>query len=468
MRRPLGSLCVLLAISGPYVAAVQHPRVDVSADALIMYVNTSALRANALVYSTYSSDAGVVKRIAVDVFGRAHVTGSTSSVGRTVATSFPTTPGSFQPGFADGQSDALVANVGFQMSGGPAAPSSPNPPAGAIWVTVTPTLSWTSVDATSYEIRFGTANPPPTLVSNTTDWWYQTPPLNGGTRYFWQIVAKNDCGTTAGPIWSFSTDPTVAPPVISAVLASEITRFGATISWTTNAPSDSEVEYGLTTAYGSFSTHDLTPVIAHGEAIGGLNPGTLYHFLVRSRDAAGNLALAGDFTLTTLEGIPPSVSITAPSGGATLSGTVTVTANASDNVGVVGVRFQLDGVPLGGTVTAPYSVAWNTRTATNGSHMLSAVVWDAAGNQTTSTAVAVVVSNSQMALAWDLDPSVVGYKIYVGTASGTYTLNIDAGNVTTFTVTGLQSGPVYYFAVTAYDRNRNESAFSNEVSATLP
>ena len=92
---------------------------------------------------------------------------------------------------------------------------------------------------------------------------------------------------------------------------------------------------------------------------------------------------------------PPIISITAPAAGATASGTaVTVSANASDNVGVVGVQFKLDGVNLGSEdTTAPYSVTWSTTTASNGSHTLTAVARDAAGNQTTSLAVAVTVSN---------------------------------------------------------------------------
>src|SRR5207244_11752742 len=79
----------------------------------------------------------------------------------------------------------------------------------------------------------------------------------------------------------------------------------------------------------------------------------------------------------------------------TVTGTVSVTANASDNVGVAGVQFLLDGANLGAEVTAsPYSVSWDSTTATNGSHTLTARARDAAGNQTTSAAVTVSVSNT--------------------------------------------------------------------------
>ena len=70
-------------------------------------------------------------------------------------------------------------------------------------------------------------------------------------------------------------------------------------------------------------------------------------------------------------------------------------ATASDNVGVAGVQFKLDGANLGAEDTAsPYSVAWNSTTATNGSHTLTAVARDAAGNMTISVGVSVTVNNT--------------------------------------------------------------------------
>ena len=89
---------------------------------------------------------------------------------------------------------------------------------------------------------------------------------------------------------------------------------------------------------------------------------------------------------------PPTVSITAPANGATVSGTaVTVSATASDNVGVVGVQFKLDGANLGAEdTTSPYSVTWNSTTAANGSHTLTALARDAV-NTTLSAGISVTV-----------------------------------------------------------------------------
>lgn len=93
--------------------------------------------------------------------------------------------------------------------------------------------------------------------------------------------------------------------------------------------------------------------------------------------------------------IPPTVSMTAPSNGATVSGAVAVSADASDNVSVVGVQFKLDGANLGAEAASPpYTVSWDTAKGTDGSHTLTAVARDAAGNTATAAAVAVAVSNT--------------------------------------------------------------------------
>ncbi|MBI2216471.1 MAG: right-handed parallel beta-helix repeat-containing protein, partial [Candidatus Rokubacteria bacterium] len=118
-----------------------------------------------------------------------------------------------------------------------------------------------------------------------------------------------------------------------------------------------------------------------------------------ARDAAGNTRTATAVTVTvsnaTADTTPPTVALTAPAAGSTVSGTVTLTATATDNVGVASVQFTVDGVNAGAAdTTAPYSVAWDTTTAANGTHTLAAIARDAAGNTRTATAVTVTVSNS--------------------------------------------------------------------------
>ena len=92
---------------------------------------------------------------------------------------------------------------------------------------------------------------------------------------------------------------------------------------------------------------------------------------------------------------PPTATITYPSSGSTVSGTITVTADASDNVSVAGVQFRLDGASLGSEITtAPYRLSWDTTATANGPHTLTALARDAAGNQAAASPVSVAGKES--------------------------------------------------------------------------
>ena len=186
-------------------------------------------------------------------------------------------------------------------------------------------------------------------------------------------------------------------PNISAVGVSAITTTSATVTWTTDVAATSQVEYGTTTSYGSLSTLDSTLVTSHSQALTGLTAGTLYHYRVHSKNSGGVESISPDAafsTNNTIDTTPPTVSMTAPASGATVSGTVTVSANATDNVGVANVQFMLDGGNLGSALTSsPYQMSWDTTTAGNGAHSLTARASDTAGNTATAAAVSVTVSN---------------------------------------------------------------------------
>ena len=92
----------------------------------------------------------------------------------------------------------------------------------------------------------------------------------------------------------------------------------------------------------------------------------------------------------------PTVALTAPANGANISGNaVTVSATAADNLGIAGVQFKIDGVALNAEDTAsPFSIAWNSTLTANGTHTLTAVARDLAGNLTTSAPISVSVFNA--------------------------------------------------------------------------
>jgi hypothetical protein len=91
---------------------------------------------------------------------------------------------------------------------------------------------------------------------------------------------------------------------------------------------------------------------------------------------------------------PPVTQITAPANGATLSSTVTVTATATDNIGVTSVQIYIDGSLAASGATSPLNFSWNTGNTTNGTHTIYSTASDAAGNQGTSTTITVTVNNS--------------------------------------------------------------------------
>jgi subtilisin family serine protease len=91
---------------------------------------------------------------------------------------------------------------------------------------------------------------------------------------------------------------------------------------------------------------------------------------------------------------PPTVSISSPASGATVTGTATVSAIASDASGISVVEFYLDGVVKGSDTTSPYTFGWNTTAVANGAHSLVAKAFDTWNNMGTSATVTVTVSNT--------------------------------------------------------------------------
>src|SRR4029077_3292431 len=118
-------------------------------------------------------------------------------------------------------------------------------------------------------------------------------------------------------------------PTISARAATNITGSSATITWTTDEPAPSRVEYGLTTSYGSTTTLDSALVTAHSVSITGLAPSTTYNWRVRSMDAAGNETISANSTFATAavsDAPAPTVAWSGPPANSILLGTVTLTA----------------------------------------------------------------------------------------------------------------------------------------------
>jgi hypothetical protein len=110
-------------------------------------------------------------------------------------------------------------------------------------------------------------------------------------------------------------------------------------------------------------------------------------------DAYGTPTTSAAVTVT-VDNLAPTVTITEPEDGKKVSGKVTVSADASDNSGVAGVQFYVDGDSIGDEITSwPFSIDWDTSKLRNNDYTLTAVARDEAGNTTTSNAVTVTTSN---------------------------------------------------------------------------
>jgi hypothetical protein len=197
----------------------------------------------------------------------------------------------------------------------------------------------------------------------------------------------------------------------------------------------------------------------------------------------------------------PTVSISSPTNNATVSGTTTISASASENGGsIANVQFKLDGSNLGSPDTsAPYTYSWDTTSVSNGTYSLSAVATDSAGNPTTSSSVSVTVDNStgsptpstptglnvppwsstgtdfttfdSIPITWTAStdsggPGIAGYYIY--RTSGSTTTRLGPVTTTSYKDSGLTPGTAYTYKVQAFDSSSPavESAESTPLAAS--
>jgi len=150
-------------------------------------------------------------------------------------------------------------------------------------------------------------------------------------------------------------------------------------------------------ASASFSPNPCTPTCATTMTVTTTASTPLATSTVTVTANGGGVSHTTSFSLTVTaapDTVLPTVSISSPTSGTVMIGTKTVSATASDNVGVVGVQFLLDGANLNAEdTTSPYSASWVTTNASDGAHVLSARVRDAAGNLGLAANVNVVVDN---------------------------------------------------------------------------
>jgi hypothetical protein len=226
--------------------------------------------------------------------------------------------------------------------------------------------------------------------------------VNG--NYVFRLSATDNAGATSiddvlVAVGSTQTVPT-APSSLAAVAAS---ASQINLSWTDNANNEQGFRVERAPDSGG-NPGTFAQIATTGEGVTtyadtGRTASTKYHYRVRAYNAVGNSAYSNTSFATTPAGAadttPPVVNVTSPAPGATVSGTIALAANATDAVGVVGVQFKVDGVNVGSEdTTAPYNASLDTLPLANGTHYVTAVARDAAGNLGTSAQVAITVNNT--------------------------------------------------------------------------
>ncbi len=220
--------------------------------------------------------------------------------------------------------------------------------------------------------------------------------LQPSTTYYYRVISSDSASNQA-----FSTSnsfTTAAPadttsPVIGNILSTDTSSSSATISWTTDEPATSQVEYGTDTSYGTLSAKDTVYKTNHSVAISGLNSFTTYDYRVRSEDASANESISTNYNFTTSNVGPsiPTVLLNPSSGTVPLS--VTFSATATDTDGYITTyEWDFDGNGTYDTNSGANSGTTHTYTAT-GTYNTKVRVTDNGGTSSVSSGATVIVNS---------------------------------------------------------------------------
>ena len=343
------------------------------------------------------------------------------------------------------------------------------------------TISWTTNEASDTQVDYGptTGYGSSTVLASAmvTSHSASLSGLQASTLYHYRVKSRDAAGNlaTSGD-FTFTTSGDTTAPTISGVGASSITVNGATISWTTNEASDTQVDYGPTTGYGSSTTLASALVTSHSANLSGLQASTLYHYRVKSRDAAGNLATSGDFTFTTSgDNTAPTISGVGASSITVSGATISWTTNEASDT-------QVDyGPTTGYGSSTTLASALVTSHSANLSGLQASTVYhyrvksrDAAGNLATSGDFTFTTSGDNTA------PTISGVgasSITVSAATISWTTNeasdtqVDYGPTTGYgssttlgsalvtshsaNLSGLQASTLYHYRVKSRDAAGN-------------
>jgi len=365
------------------------------------------------------------------------------------------------------------------------------------WLTDTSSNSYV-VYSTSSNLSGSTTHGTETRVSspNSEDFYehsVEISSLTPGTRYYF-YVKSYDISTNLGindnasDYYFFNTTYDFTPPIINEVSAS-ITAYTSTITWETDELSTSQVEYGLTDAYGTLSpssvtTTDLT--IDHVIKLSGLTVGSTYHFRVYSKDANNNESVSADYTFTpTREGdlTGPTISIPEVPSTSIFTNQATITWTTDElsdsTVEYSATQGVYSSSKNSSSMVTSHSVVL-TGLSKDTTYYFRVKSEDAAENETTksdnysfSTKAGSIISNviissvvnEKVTVRWLTDTASDSKVVYSTTSNLSNpqqetdeTLN----TVHVINLTGLYPNVIYYFYVESTDGSANTAKDNNQ------
>jgi hypothetical protein len=252
------------------------------------------------------------------------------------------------------------------------------------------------------------------------------------------IATAAAAGLLVGAVFIYSQGATAddSIPTISSVVATP-TINGATITWSTNNAASSQVVYGTTTAYGTFSALDANNMTSHSVTLANLASTTLYHFYVISGPTGTTTATSSDMTFTTLmwTPTPTSTPTTTPSD---IEGRVT---NLETRVSALETWVQwLLNHQGSGTTTTPGGGSGGPASIDQPSSVRAGTNTDFGGHNFGSEEhVSVKLNGTQVATAFT--------NLEGGFSTGSVTVPNTTGSYT-YTFTGLSSGKTASVTIT--------------------
>jgi len=197
----------------------------------------------------------------------------------------------------------IVTNTSESCTGAPSAPSGPSPQNGAIAISLSASPSWQNGDSrcdeltATYDVYFGTVNPPPFVRNNGSSKSFDPGTLAAMTLYYWRVVAKDANGSTQSATWSFRTgmdtscsDPPAAPSSLSPADDADEVPLDQDLSW---SGGESQCP-GLTASYDVYFGTSYPPPFRHNNGDDKRwDPGTLdenrtYYWRIVAKDANGS------------------------------------------------------------------------------------------------------------------------------------------------------------------------------------